>query len=660
MRVCVPTHLARRMGYDIAMKRRGQRASLPGSGYEPPQRIRLTDTTCVVDFYEEEEGQAIPFDFGRFPVHRHLQEAMAQAFAQLTGPSGTQRSYISAERSYSELGRFSRFLATLEDQPTCAADITISHIDRYLLSRRKLSSSGSEYVQYTLDVHRQAMLAVKGLSEPVRARLLLSKLRTCREASHASSYTRGEVRRIVQAARNDLRAAAKRIRASQELLSQWRRGAINRDTEKQTWERGYLLDCLATSDDVPRLATERGTQAAIVKRSGGIRGLQHALHLSQFEVAAAVVLLIVLTGLNGGVLARLTIKQERADSGSDEPAITIIDAVKPRRGQRARFMSVPLVNIPSAASGQSEQSGQDHADTSRRAVDDLTTSKGVYSLLLELTAVARNVSGSRRLCLWCATGTGTPRVPRPFSIREGLPAFAVPAWGRSVGMTADAVDASGVPESLVVTQPRLRLTFVQRHQRPVAHASHTLANDYLIRDRGAVSEYQQVVAETQHDQVTRARQNLRLRVLPREALEQAARNLPATAHELGLSTSALAGILDRSLDTVLASCIDFMHSPFTEDGQPCDASFLMCLSCPCARATPEHLPLLLETCDQIEERRRDLTPAAWVRLYAGPHAQLTDVIRQFDPATIDAARSKITERGRDLVQRLLARALDVQ
>ena len=47
------------------------------------------------------------------------------------------------------------------------------------------------------------------------------------------------------------------------------------------------------------------------------------------------------------------------------------------------------------------------------------------------------------------------------------------------------------------------------------------------------------------------------------------------------------------LDTATAACTDFTHSPHSEPGLPCTASFLLCLACPNAVATRRHLPRLV-------------------------------------------------------------------
>jgi hypothetical protein len=631
------------------MSRRGRTAPMPDPGYEPPRRLIATDTTCVVRFYAEEGGGYIPFDFGRFPVHHDLQIAMAQGFERLTGPSGTRRALPSVRESYYALARFARLSATLPDPPRRAADITVALVDRYILTRRT-----TRYWSREAGTLRGVLLAIDALPLPVRAHLAQLDIPPRERESTVSSYTQAEERRIILAARHDLQAAAERIRANVDLLMRWRGGEIDRAQDKVSWERGYLLDCLATSGDLPRYTTGQRLHIDMVQRlHGGSHALVRALHLTAIEAAAACVLLISTTGVNGDAIATTTIAHERADSGADESPVAIINVVKPRRGRRARYMSIPLAQLPTWAG--SHQSGE----VTISELDEVTTPFGIYTLMLELTATARALCGSQRLFLWAGDPKGHPHIPFTSIVREGLPEVAVPKWGMSAGLTADQVDATGEPEPLTVSMKRLRRTYLQRHQRPVAHSVRTLSDEYLIRDRGAVVEYQRVVAQTLQEQETQVRQNIHMQVLSDERLEQAAPDPQPTAQQLGVSVDVLKRVLDGRLNTVLAACIDFTHSPFSPTGLPCTASFLMCLSCPCARATPQHLPALLLVRDALEQRHDVMTPLAWARLLAGPYAQLDDVISRFSTPAIAAARSDITDNDRRLVERLLNRELDL-
>jgi hypothetical protein len=69
---------------------------------------------------------------------------------------------------------------------------------------------------------------------------------------------------------------------------------------------------------------------------------------------------------------------------------------------------------------------------------------------------------------------------------------------------------------------------------------------------------------------------------------------------------------------VLAGCTGNLNSPHSRAGEPCTASFLLCLSCPNARATPAHLPVQVLTADMLTARREHMTPLDWAQRFADP------------------------------------------
>ncbi|MFI8520051.1 hypothetical protein ACIGEZ_19810 [Streptomyces sp. NPDC085481] len=221
------------------------------------------------------------------------------------------------------------------------------------------------------------------------------------------------------------------------------------------------------------------------------------------------------------------------------------------------------------------------------------------------------------------------------------------------------VPGSG-PESapLQVDSRRLRLTWLELNQRPVAHSERTLANDYLARNRGDLASYQKVVADVLAQQVAKARALPLVSVISETDLAEARQSPGPIAEHLGLTADALAELLTGRQDTVLAACTSFHDSPHAPPGRPCPASFLLCLSCPCARATPQHLPLLALTLEKINARRTALPPTAWASRYGVPASQLADLLARFPSDTVKAARAECGEREHDLIDRLLNRGLD--
>jgi hypothetical protein len=294
---------------------------------------------------------------------------------------------------------------------------------------------------------------------------------------------------------------------------------------------------------------------------------------------------------------------------------------------------------------------------------DLRSPFGVYLLLHELAAPARQILGSDQLFAWyCSSGGGPGRPGR--GLRTAIDSCLVRAWARGHELPADAdadaaMDAPGRAGQLSVTLRRLRLTHAELAQRPVAHTDATLANEYLIRNRGNLAEYQRVVGAALVEQVGKAASRARIQTLSEQDIADAGQHPDRVAERHGMDTATLRRMVSGELDTIMGACIDHTNSPHTAAGQPCRASFMLCLSCPCARATPTHLPVQLLVHDELERRRAAVTPLRWAQRFALPHAQLTDLLGRAGTAAVADARAAITDAERELVDRFLDRELDL-
>jgi len=628
------------------MSGRGRKAALPSTDYKPPQRLFADGETCSVHFYPEEGGHHVVFDFTKLTLHRHLQVAMAHAFDRLTGPAGTNRAIGSARLLFHNIRQFAVSCASVPNPPSRPEEITVAHIESHAIRRRSLSGWSREEGQLRL-----LLRAIDGL--PTAVQVFLERPGSVRRDGTVSSYTKAEQKRITQAARSDLRAAAARIRQNTEVLERWREGSLNPIEDPLLHEYGGFLDYVARTGDVPRYDNTWHTQTFAVSQHGGIERLVTALCLTWREAAAACVLLISTTGQNGGTLIAAPAAHHRPDGAAGGTPAAIVNLIKFRRGRRTRYMSVPFVDLPPWV-GQ-----QEPGDVVLNEKDELNTPFGIYVLLLELTDLARATIGSRRLFVcWRNHASGRSSSPGA-RIRDGLPLDAVTDWGRGRDLRADQTSDDGNPLPLIVTMRRLRLTFLQGHQRPVAQTSRTLADDYLIRDKGAIVEYQQVVAKAQAEQVEKARSFEALLVLTEDDVIQAASDLESVARRFKVTVDVLKRILAGKLDTVLAACVDYNNSPFSPPGQPCDASFFMCLQCECARATPQHLPILVLVYDELRLKQHAMTPLVWSTRFMKPYTQLEDLIDRFGNAAVSAAREDVTDQDRILVRRLLDRELDV-
>ncbi|MFI7019298.1 hypothetical protein [Streptomyces sp. NPDC050164] len=287
--------------------------------------------------------------------------------------------------------------------------------------------------------------------------------------------------------------------------------------------------------------------------------------------------------------------------------------------------------------------------------DELHTAFGLYALLHELTARSRELSASQRLLVRQAQGSpGRPQLSERFS------ADMVRPWAHAHGLVADKKDAEGRPVPLRVTLGIIRLTHVELHQRPVAHSERTLATTYLARNRGNLAEYQKVVADALATEVAKAKVHGVMATFTENDLRRAQEEPEEVAAMCGVDVATLKRMIDGELDTVMNACADNTGGHHAPAGQPCRASFMQCLDCPCARALPRHLPIQVLVHDRIAERRAQLPALQWAQRFAAPHAQLADLLSRHSKTALDDARAAVTDADRALVTRFLDRELDLR
>lgn len=607
----------------------GRRAALPPTAYRLPVRCDdRGDYPLRLSVFPEHGRYAVEFDFAALPVSDAMRRWLLERFAVATGPSGTYRTERSARSLMSAVRSFAAYLGSLDHPPDGPSGLRGIHWDGWVLA----TSVGSR--KSFLGAVRTLTRGCADIPGEFFARA--ARTRLPERSAKLPSYTADEFRRITAAARSDVREAVQRVRAGRALLVAWRGGDIDRDDDPCRWERGALLDHLDRHDQIPRYPS--GSNSKRVARHGGSAVLFGQLYPTVWDVSAAAILLVCLTGHNLSAVLSLPAQAHRPDGDTGGPKTALVDMLKPRRGRGRAHMNVALTDIS--------------ADGEYRT--DVSSAFGVYELVRELTAPVRARSGSDLLF-------GYLGIKQGLAFRPELRETAVSRWARSQQVVADAPGAGGGETGVLpIDTRRLRMTWLQMHERPVAHTEQTLANDYLARNRGNLAEYQKVVADTLQEQVTTARQQVHMQTMTIEQAERAAREPEVVAAEINLAPTVLADLMAGSLDTVLGGCIDFRGGPHAAPGQPCAASFLMCLSCPCARATPAHLPLLVAVHDRLHDKANEMTPLRWAQRFAGAVAQLTDIMDRFPAVAVEDARAGISTEQRDLVEQFLRRSLDVQ
>jgi hypothetical protein len=144
-----------------------------------------------------------------------------------------------------------------------------------------------------------------------------------------------------------------------------------------------------------------------------------------------------------------------------------------------------------------------------------------------------------------------------------------------------------------------------------------------------------------------------------DAISDALATLETTFH-LHLMTDEQAG-LDVSAgraDTPVSACRDVHHHPLT--GLPCQESFLACLNCLNAVATPRHIPRLVYLYVAITSLQDVVAPDVWSTAWSVHHQRLGMLLTAHtsEPER-QAALAAVTEAEKANVERLLAGRLEL-
>lgn len=603
---------------------------------QPENRIMDDDPIdLVVRFTAEGGGQQKTYDLSSLPVSPELQECFADGFRRLTGPAGTRRTISSADSALRLLKNFAKLLSELDNPPSTTAQLSGHHADA---AKLRFASRWMD-MRSTL---RATFLGRKGVPANFQQKLMEPSAAP-RVQNPVNSYSVEEHRLVMRAARETVRSAYERTAAALERVNAYRAGGgpddralrIGLEFQSQVLQDGYVK-----THDAPRSERDRFRKLGLFREP-----LAQELFLGRREMGALAVLMVGVTGENLGQILTLPAEHHRADSqdGADTP-IALSRASKPRRGAAQSEMTIPLTGYPTWDDSGDEAERESTEDESVAA--DLRSAFGVHSAADRMSAPARRLSGSDRLIVGFV-GRGGGR-----QIRE-VEESDVYAWYQSLAI----VDREG--RTVRANSMRLRRTFVEAKQKPVAHSVATFVNTYLLRDRGNISEYQRVVARVLNKEVARAKAAI-ARVISASTVELAATDPGAAAALVGTDVGTLEKALSGELDTVMTSCLDNEHSPYSAAGSPCGASFMLCLGCPNARAEPRHLPVQLLVLRELEARRLEMEPIGWATKFAIHHARLQNLLSQFPEAIVDAARGTETAEDVALVERFLGRELDVK
>ncbi|WGM22835.1 hypothetical protein QEH68_22160 (plasmid) [Paenarthrobacter sp. OM7] len=438
------------------------------------------------------------------------------------------------------------------------------------------------------------------------------------------AYTEADFRQIRRAARRIVRAALARIRAARSEIENYL--SVNPRPGETSFRKGPKAAKLAYIEahgGVPR------------KPCGKVRytscaGLVSELHPSRLEAEAMAILMMCMTGLNASTVLGMTAEHTTATAPGELPAL-VTRGSKPRRGPRRSEMDLILST----------------RHKPRMDRDDYGSAHGVYDVALELGRDARQYLDYPDLIVY-----------HSFSYRLGTPGslgYRTPAVGLFCPLEGFP-DKDGIPQR--VDSRRLRRTFLELHQRPVAQTSSTLASTYLARDRTSLHTYQDVVAGALKGEVNRIRAENLSRTLSDEDCRAALDDAAGIAKKFGVSKEILGQVLTGRFDTVGTACVDNQHSPYSEQGKPCTASFLLCLTCPCSLTEPRHVPIQALMLTELRRRRIQMPPSHWDHRFAPAAARLEDVL-QLQHADIAVEASRASDQDNRLVHALLENELEI-
>jgi hypothetical protein len=436
--------------------------------------------------------------------------------------------------------------------------------------------------------------------------------------------SRDEFRRVKREAWRILRAGVDRVRKNTHMLT----AALEESpvaTNKSTRLRDQILVTIAEHGRLPESAPDD----KLLEGLFGNADLRFLFCLTALETYAGMVLLCAFRGYNASTLYDLKATHQRPDGGVGSVQLVNVVTQKARRGPSKAISRDTLVNSGGLSAA------------------------AVYELLREVTQHARTVrtkQGMSTDSLFMARSKRTQIRSEP----QFLLGPSIPHVAKQNGWSV--VDDHGQP--LEVSLQRIRLTEQVLNRKPRLNSQNTHDSIYVIPDRSIDAEAAQTIRDGQADAIQHARSLFRLRALSTSERSLAETNPDALASTLGVSRGRLSLLLAGQLDTPIAACLDFQHSPFSDGGE-CRASFLNCLGCQNALAAPEHLPRLICLHDALTNVASAVTPEIWKTDYHTHFVRLDTLLSEaYTESERSAARAKVTDAVRSGIEQMLRRRRD--
>jgi hypothetical protein len=603
---------------------------MPEDGYTRPPQV---DPTGLIVVHVTEDGASRQaFDFSDLECPPELLRSLVQGFARAVSQGGRWRAVASARNGARDLRRFVRYVAK-HDPPLSRIDDLGPEV---WWSWRSSIESSNRYPTAVFTI-RGLLMDTSGVPE-LTFKAMQARFRKPKSRMYVA-YSREEFNLIRKVALGIVRTAQQRIDANVATLDAYRNGDEPAESPRArvrgtTWSAGALLDHLALTGKAPPGTFGGGTRGECreLLNLEGATAIHEALFPNSTEMLSLAFLLTCACAYNPSVIKNLTINTDRADDRTSEAPVHVVHLDKPRRGPAARFSDESLTG------------------RAARVIDRAVT----------LTEQARKTmtllgTPTDSLVLYRAGAYYGDDGSNVFRTNLDHHRSLYLKWNTRADLKCD----DGTP--LTVTFQRLRLTEQVLNSRPRQNSASVSESVYRQPDQQTRREAASVILRGQSEALEHARVTVQMRALTDSDVAEALADPTALAQRLGVPPEKIKLLLSGGLNTATGACLDFANSPFAErEGEPCRASFIACLGCRNAVATPAHLPRLVALSGALERIGSAVTPAVWDEDYAVHHARLTELLETNTTVEQRAAALRATTAAdEESILRLLARGLDV-
>ncbi|WP_032392093.1 hypothetical protein [Rhodococcoides fascians] len=581
----------------------GMHAPLPKPGIYRPPSVASSVSSLVVDFHGD-DGRTETFDVEVLAMPS-WHAPVAEALALRVGPAGDRRTHSSATTVFSFAARLLRFLESLDNSPAAPADLTVTHVERFLNridTPRTVATRTAELSELRL------LLRLPPLANHLNAEVLdhLSTPAGKGTFTSLTGYSDGEFARILDAARTDAAEIRRRITAGNDALTAMAASGVEPSTEFE-----HIISRMAATGMIPvtggRIVAHRHRRTAWAGQ----------LFVTRDDLAPLLTLFVAVTGRNVEALKELPAEHRIVGDRAVEVQLS------KRRNGPNRWHDTVTWEI-----------GPPHRE--------LHTPGGLYLLLHRLMERGRALSDSTALwSSWRNTNYDRGTVAEhhnPFA-QSLAGRFTFAKWSRLRELHTDP-DATGHTAPLGLDMRRVRTSVEVRRTRSVgghlpsaarSNSVEVLFSHYLRGDPTAKEWARQTMSEALRDA---------------EAAALSAHTHVLAEHgvtELEVRADTAADEPSAGEEGAWTACADSSAHPVTS--RACRrVSFLDCFHCGNCVVTTAHLPAITALTSTLSTRRTELDEQTWWTRYGPTWTAIHhDIYPKFTAAQLDSARDEAPE-----------------